>query len=107
MALPCLPVPYMPPATHTHTHTRTHAVVVNTDGTLSRITNWDRMEDSEREVAKRRICKRNIERLKVFHEKGELKDNLMSALLPAESPNITETAVAETEAGTAQSPKEC
>ena len=35
-------------------------VVVNTDGTLSRITNWESMEDSERDVVKRRICKRNV-----------------------------------------------
>ena len=48
-------------------------VVVNTDGTLARITNWDRMDDSEREVAKRRIAKRNVERLKAFHARGDLK----------------------------------
>lgn len=59
-------------------------VVVNSDGTLSRITNWDRMEDSEKAVAKRRICKRNVERLRAFHARGELKDSVVSALLPTE-----------------------
>ena len=57
-------------------------VVVNTDGTLSRITNWEHMEDSEREVVKRRICKRNVERLREFHAKGDLKESLVSALQP-------------------------
>ena len=47
-------------------------VVVNTDGTLARITNWASMDDSEREVAKRRIAKRNVERLKAFHARGDL-----------------------------------
>ena len=57
-------------------------VVVNTDGTLSRITSWHRMTDDERRVAKRRIAKRNVERLKVFAERGELKRDLVSALGP-------------------------
>ena len=35
------------------------ALAVNTDGTLSRITNWDRMSSEEQAVAKRRISKRN------------------------------------------------
>ena len=34
-------------------------VVVNTDGTLSRITNWPTMTDGEKETAKRLIAKRN------------------------------------------------
>ena len=34
-------------------------VVVNTDGTLSRITNWDTMTEGERATAKRLIAKRN------------------------------------------------
>ena len=55
-------------------------VVVNTDGTLSRITNWDRMEEQERDVVKRRICKRNVERLRGFAASGDLKDSLVSAL---------------------------
>ena len=55
-------------------------VVVNSDGTLSRITNWERMEETERAVVKKRICKRNIERLKGFAASGELKDSVVSAL---------------------------
>ena len=57
-------------------------VVVNTDGTLSRITNWHRMSDEEQSVAKRKIAKRNVERLKVFAARGELKSELVSALGP-------------------------
>jgi len=57
-------------------------VVVNSDGTLSRITNWDQMSASEKEVVKRRIAKRNVERLRDFHAKGELKDSLVAALDP-------------------------
>jgi len=60
-------------------------VVVNSDGTLSRITNWERMEESERNVAKRRISKRNVERLRAFRDKGELKQSLVSALAAASS----------------------
>jgi hypothetical protein len=55
-------------------------VVVNTDGTLSRITNWARMTKEEQDVTKRRIAKRNVERLKEFRDKGELKDELVGAL---------------------------
>ena len=55
-------------------------VVVNSDGTLSRITNWEQMEDGEREVVKRRICKRNVERLRQFHANGDLKESCVSAL---------------------------
>ena len=40
-----------------------HGCVVNEDGSLSRITNWSGLSDHEREVAKRRIAKRNKERL--------------------------------------------
>jgi hypothetical protein len=36
---------------------------VNENGSLSRITNWDALSEREREVAKRRIAKRNKERL--------------------------------------------
>jgi len=55
-------------------------VVVNTDGTLSRITNWARLTDEEQNATKRRIAKRNVERLKAFRDRGELKDSLLSAL---------------------------
>ena len=60
-------------------------VVVNTDGTLSRITNWEQMSESERAVVKRRIAKRNVERLREFHAKGELKGDVVSALQVAET----------------------
>lgn len=36
---------------------------VNEDGTLSRIMNWSKMTDREREVTQRRIAKRNKDRL--------------------------------------------
>ena len=55
-------------------------VVVNSDGTLSRITNWSQMSEQEQSVTKRRISKRNIERLKEFAARGELKDSLVAAL---------------------------
>jgi len=61
-------------------------VVVNTDGTISRITNWDRMSEAEREVAKRRIAKRNVERMKAFAAAGELKEELVSALQTPDAP---------------------
>lgn len=70
-------------------------VVVNTDGTLSRITNWDNMEESEREVVKRRICKRNVERLKAFHASGDLKEELVSALQPSSGGSATGSSTAE------------
>jgi len=55
-------------------------VVVNTDGTLSRITNWHQMEEAEQQVVKRRIAKRNVDRLKQFRDRGDLKSDLVSAL---------------------------
>ena len=55
-------------------------VVVNSDGTLARITNWSQMSDQEQQVTKRRIAKRNIDRLKVFRDRGDLKEDLVSAL---------------------------
>jgi len=55
-------------------------VVVNSDGSLSRISNWDRMEESEKAVATRRIAKRNVERLRAFRDAGDLKAELVSAL---------------------------
>ena len=60
-------------------------VVVNTDGTLARITNWTHMSEQERGVTKRRIAKRNIERLKVFRDRGDLKEDLVSALKDGEA----------------------
>mmetsp|Transcript_4396 Transcript_4396/g.12339 ORF Transcript_4396/g.12339 Transcript_4396/m.12339 type:complete len:110 (-) Transcript_4396:117-446(-) len=37
-------------------------VIVNSDGTISRITNWDIMTEHEKKVALKRIAKRNNER---------------------------------------------
>mmetsp|Transcript_49385 Transcript_49385/g.114152 ORF Transcript_49385/g.114152 Transcript_49385/m.114152 type:complete len:209 (-) Transcript_49385:129-755(-) len=59
-------------------------VVVNTDGSLARITNWHQMSEQEQAVTKRRIAKRNVSRLKVFAERGDLKESLMGALQLAE-----------------------
>jgi hypothetical protein len=36
---------------------------VSASGSLSRIANWEQMSEREREVARRRIAKRNKERL--------------------------------------------
>ena len=47
-------------------------VVVNTDGTLSRISNWDQLSEREKEVAKRRVAKRNQERLDELRAKGDI-----------------------------------
>ncbi len=41
-------------------------VIINADGTTRRIDNWDSMTEREREVAWRRISKRNEERRKVL-----------------------------------------
>ena len=62
-------------------------VVVNTDGTLSRITNWAELSEQEQAVSKRRIAKRNIERLQQLAADGKIAGNLVSALQqPAEAP---------------------
>lgn len=45
-------------------------VVVNADGTLARVANWARMTEREREVARRRIAKRNNERLERIRAEG-------------------------------------
>jgi len=39
---------------------------VHKDGSLSRITNWDKMGDVERANTMRLLCKRNRERLAVL-----------------------------------------
>ena len=59
---------------------RLGCVVVNSDGTLSRITNWDSMTDGEKETARRLLSKRNRRRLEGFREAGTLTPDLMSAL---------------------------
>ncbi len=62
-------------------------VVVNTDGTLSRITNWAELSEQEQTASKRRIAKRNIERLQQLAADGKIAGNLVSALQqPAEAP---------------------
>ena len=67
-------------------------VVVNTDGTLSRITNWAELSEQEQAVSKRRIAKRNIERLQQLAADGKIAGNLVSALQqPAEAPTIIPT----------------
>ena len=43
-------------------------VVVNDDGSLSRIANWPMLTDREKEVTQRRIAKRNKERLDRLRE---------------------------------------
>ena len=43
-------------------------VVVNEDGSLSRIANWPMLTDREKEVTQRRIAKRNKERLDRLRE---------------------------------------
>ena len=63
-------------------------VVVNSDGTLSRITNWPELSEPEQQVTKRRIAKRNIERLKQLAAEGTLSDTLVGALKPAEAPAV-------------------
>ena len=58
-------------------------VVVNADGTLARISNWDEMTDKEKQLTKRRIAKRNIERLQTLRDSGALTGEQMSALAGA------------------------
>ena len=47
---------------------------VNEDGSLSRIMNWPRMTEREKEVTQRRIAKRNKERLEKLRAEEE-KEN--------------------------------
>lgn len=46
-------------------------VVVNVDGTMSRISNWDKMADIEKKNTLRIISKRNKERLEVLRAKED------------------------------------
>ena len=41
-------------------------IIVNNDGTMSRIANWEALSDGEKAVALRRIAKRNQERLEAI-----------------------------------------
>ena len=49
-------------------------VIVNTDGTMRRIENWDKLSKHEQETTLRRIGKRNQERLKALQQQQEEKD---------------------------------
>lgn len=54
-------------------------IIVNKDGTTSRVTNWLTMNKDEQERTQRMIIKRNEKRLKVLKEKmenGELDGEL-------------------------------
>jgi hypothetical protein len=46
-------------------------IVVNVDGTMSRISNWDKMADIEKKNTLRIISKRNQERLEVLRAKED------------------------------------
>ena len=50
-------------------------VVVNDDGSLSRIANWPMLTDREKEVTQRRIAKRNNERLDRLREAAKENDH--------------------------------
>jgi len=44
-------------------------IIINTDGTMRRIDNWETLTESEREVSWRRIKKRNAERREILEAK--------------------------------------
>lgn len=44
---------------------------MSASGSLSRITNWEQMSEREREVARRRIARRNKERLDALRADGD------------------------------------
>jgi len=46
-------------------------MVVNVDGTLARISNWEQMTDGEKQGTLRIIGKRNKQRLEALKAKGE------------------------------------
>jgi predicted Fe-S protein YdhL (DUF1289 family) len=50
--------------------------VIGKDGSLSRITNWNKMTETEQSVAWKRIAKRNKERRDLLLEKQKLQDEL-------------------------------
>ena|SRR3990167_755046 len=45
-------------------------MVINTDGSLGRITNWHQMEQEERDKVLRVLCARNRKRMKELQEQG-------------------------------------
>ncbi len=46
-------------------------LVVGEDGSLSRIANWAQLSEREREVAMRRVCARNKQRLEALRAAGQ------------------------------------
>ena len=50
-------------------------IIINVDGSTRRIDNWDQMTDQEREVAWRRISKRNAERRKKLLEQQQQEED--------------------------------
>lgn len=50
-------------------------IVVNEDGTMSRITNWANMSEYERATTMRIIPRRNAERMDRIRQQEELKNN--------------------------------
>ncbi|RDW66453.1 hypothetical protein BP6252_10088 [Coleophoma cylindrospora] len=48
-------------------------MVINTDGTMGRISNWQAMTEAERTNTLRVLGRRNEERMKVLREKAGLK----------------------------------
>lgn len=61
-------------------------VVVNADGTLARVANWARMTEREREVARRRIAKRNNERLERIRAEGATAPGSEDETAPRDDP---------------------
>jgi len=61
-------------------------VVVNADGTLARVANWARMTEREREVARRRIAKRNNERLERIRAEGAMAPGSEDEAAPRDDP---------------------
>jgi predicted Fe-S protein YdhL (DUF1289 family) len=46
-------------------------VILNLDGSMSRITNWDEMAPNEQATAMRLVAKRNEERRKLLNEQAQ------------------------------------
>ena len=58
---------------------------MNTDGTLRRILNWNKMTERERESTKKTIAKRNKMRLDALEEK--MKTEALSNVLSESDPS--------------------
>mmetsp|Transcript_11906 Transcript_11906/g.16926 ORF Transcript_11906/g.16926 Transcript_11906/m.16926 type:complete len:149 (-) Transcript_11906:106-552(-) len=59
-------------------------VILNTDGSMRRIDNWDNLTEREREVTWRRISKRNEERRKILLEQQQEQQQQQQYLKPQE-----------------------